>query len=328
MTVLVLTNRLDPTADRVIKGLRARAVGVVRLDPGDLPEGVAIEAEHSGRAWRGRIFTAHHSVLVDDITAVYVRRPNSPRVLGSPTDPDAYRTYQWAARENHEGLYGVLFGLPGVRWANRPDRNRTAGLKGYQLATAAACGFAVPPTLFGNTVSGARRFVGAQGEAVYKPLRGAPERGGWQAMALYTRAVSTAELDESVRGAVCQFQRRIRPRYEARVTVVGDRVFTARLDSPTADGAVDWRQYQGTDQLVTTLIDTPAGLARSIHRYMRVMGLNYGCFDFMVDAADRWWFLECNPSGQYLGVENETGAPVTRAVVDWLAGAPGAGARN
>jgi hypothetical protein len=38
---------------------------------------------------------------------------------------------------------------------------------------------------------------------------------------------------------------------------------------------------------------------------MRRARLHYGRFDFIVDD-DAWWFLECNPNGQYGWLDDET----------------------
>ena len=40
---------------------------------------------------------------------------------------------------------------------------------------------------------------------------------------------------------------------------------------------------------------------------MAAVGLRYGAFDFRVDPDGAPWFLECNPEGQYLWIEIETG---------------------
>lgn len=46
MTVLILTSEEDVTADMVVVHLNASGVPVVRLDPADLPGGVALSGEY------------------------------------------------------------------------------------------------------------------------------------------------------------------------------------------------------------------------------------------------------------------------------------------
>ena len=50
------------------------------------------------------------------------------------------------------------------------------------------------------------------------------------------------------------------------------------------------------------------------------MHLEFGCFDFaMSKETGEPVFLECNPNGQWLWLEKETGAPISRAIATSLA---------
>ncbi len=51
---------------------------------------------------------------------------------------------------------------------------------------------------------------------------------------------------------------------------------------------------------------------------MRRSGLVFGAFDLVLDHSGEIWFLEVNPQGQWLWVEDLTGMPITSAVADWL----------
>ena len=51
---------------------------------------------------------------------------------------------------------------------------------------------------------------------------------------------------------------------------------------------------------------------------MAGMGLNFGCFDFIVTPSGEYVFLECNPNGQWLWVELETGLPISQAIAEFL----------
>jgi glutathione synthase/RimK-type ligase-like ATP-grasp enzyme len=51
--------------------------------------------------------------------------------------------------------------------------------------------------------------------------------------------------------------------------------------------------------------------------FMQRMGLNFGCFDFIVTPDNRYVFLECNPNGQWLWIEQETGMKISEAIARW-----------
>ncbi|WP_329150150.1 hypothetical protein OIU91_25245 [Streptomyces sp. NBC_01456] len=46
--------------------------------------------------------------------------------------------------------------------------------------------------------------------------------------------------------------------------------------------------------------------------------LRYGAFDFALTADGAWWFLECNPNGQWAWLEAAAGLPLTAAIADLL----------
>jgi D-alanine-D-alanine ligase-like ATP-grasp enzyme len=53
--------------------------------------------------------------------------------------------------------------------------------------------------------------------------------------------------------------------------------------------------------------------------YMKAFGLNFGCFDFIVPkAGGDPVFLEMNPNGQWLWVQERTGQNIASAVAEQL----------
>ncbi|MER5638127.1 MvdC/MvdD family ATP grasp protein [Kitasatospora sp. NPDC002227] len=317
--LLLLTRSLDPTADMVIRELGTTGTPVVRMDPGDLPNAMEMNARFEQGQWRGTLTTAHRTVDLAEVSAVYNRRPNPPQAGAPGMRPE---DAEWASNECYEGFYGVLYSLP-VLWLNRPDRNRTASLKPLQLSTAHACGLLVPETLVTNSPSDAKEFT-AEAPSVIKTLRGVPQRDAdgapGQPLIVYTWEVPPHEVDGTVAQGLCQFQRRVDPLYEVRLIAVGTQLFAARIDSPSGrpDETTDWRAYQDTDRISYTPIGIPDVIRHGVLDYLAAFQLLYGAFDFMVDADRRWNFLECNPNGQFAFVEYGTGQPIARAVADLL----------
>jgi len=76
---------------------------------------------------------------------------------------------------------------------------------------------------------------------------------------------------------------------------------------------VDWRSdYDAVSCRVTRC---PASVTEAIARYLSVMGLRFGAFDFIVDDHDRWWYLETNASGQWGWLAEACDLPMTDAIV-------------
>ena len=67
---------------------------------------------------------------------------------------------------------------------------------------------------------------------------------------------------------------------------------------------------------------TSIRLRKDVHErvltYMEAARLSYGAIDLIVRPDGNHVFLECNPGGQWLWLENATHAPITAALVDFL----------
>ncbi|MDF3292205.1 ATP-grasp ribosomal peptide maturase [Streptomyces silvisoli] len=307
--VLVVTNVDDPTADVVINELHGRGVPVVRFDSGEFPATLSCSAHIGGEArqWRGSVQTPTRTCELPAVRAMYYRRP-SGFAFPHLNEQDA----RFAAAQARYGLGGVLTSLPDCLYVNHPNRIGDAEYKPAGLAAAASCGFSVPPTLVTNVPDDARRFVGAHGPVIYKPLSVPLYLIDGTAQTVEVAEVGADEIDDSVSGTMHLFQIRVDKVADARVTVIGRHVFCVRIDSDLLDWRTDYRR------LTYSVIQPPPGIREALFAYLRHFRLVFGAFDFSIDRQGRWWFLECNPSGQWAWLEPETGLPMVAAMADLL----------
>lgn len=314
--VLVLTQRFDPTADLVIRELDSRCVPVVRVDVAEFPEALVMQGRIGrGRShWYGLLSTDRHTVQLADIRSIWYRRLT--RFVLHPAMPTRDRA--WAEREARAGFGGVLSALR-CRWVNDPHRNAIAESKPLQLTTAAACGLTIPDTFITNDPEAARVFVTAQKSgAIYKPLRGSPDRVARKPVVLYTSPVTAEEITDSVARTAHLFQSQISKHFEVRLIVVGQQQFAARIDASSDEARADWRSDYGS--LTYQPVTVPSPVAEGVHQLMARLGLVYGALDFIVDPDERWYFLEVNPNGQWGWIELATDLPIAHAIADLLEG--------
>ncbi|MBV7694683.1 ATP-grasp ribosomal peptide maturase [Streptomyces sp. TRM70350] len=309
MTVLILTNAEDVTADMVVVHLNASGVPVVRLDPADLIGGAALSGEFVHGTFRGHLWSAGRLVSMDGLRSVWLRRPGTPATRVA--EPSA-----WLTEESSQALYGMLRSS-GARWMNHPDAARRARHKPWQLRLAQRCGLPVPATLITTFPQAARDFAERFPDLVVKPVSGAHPQEP-------PRAVPTSRVAPDADFAAVAFgptllQRRIAKRADLRLTVVGERLLAAR--KPTAPDAdpdeVDVRF--AADRTPWRCTEVPPRVAEGVRAYLRDAELAYGAFDFVEDADGTWWFLECNQSGQFGFIEADTGQPIARTITEWLA---------
>ena len=146
MSVLILAEALDPSADRMVRALADRDMPTHRLDTAWFPTELAVEAQLRGRPWVGRLRSPHRDVELAEIDAIWYRSPAAFQLPPGLTPAER----QHAHLEAKLGVGGVLLALP-ARWVNRPDLSATACYKPLQLAAAVRAGLVVADTLITNT---------------------------------------------------------------------------------------------------------------------------------------------------------------------------------
>ncbi|MEV6985520.1 ATP-grasp ribosomal peptide maturase [Sphaerisporangium sp. NPDC051017] len=296
--VLVITSKEDVTANLVIEALNERRVLVARVDPADIGPDLLFSAQIGTvkTQWSGRLRTRSRDIALERVRGVYFRRPSPWRF--TELEPQAC---DFALAEARHGLSGLLANLPNCRYVNHPANITTSDFKPAQLQVAAQVGFTVPATLISNDLDAIKKFVVERGPVVYKSFRGAPPTPEGHVAAIWTQRIAEQDLDDSVSVTAHLFQQEVDKVADARVTVIGRRVFASRITTP--DGALDWRMGDW-DELAYDPVDVPEQIKNGLFAYLDHFGLAFGCFDFALEAVkggerEGWTFIECNPNGQW-----------------------------
>ncbi|ACU34163.1 ATP-grasp ribosomal peptide maturase [Actinosynnema mirum] len=320
MTVLILAQEADAPTDAVVAELTRRGVEVFRADTSWFPRQLVLDAELVDGRWTGTLSTDHRTVDLHDIRSVWYRDPSA--FVFPPDLTEVERAY--AHREARLGFGGVLAALPDVLWVNHPNRAADAMYKPLQLTTAAACGLYVVPTLVTNSPTAVRRFAAAlPGGVVHKSFGPNTVTEGGAVKVAYTRRFQPADLVDlrGVRSTALQAQAWVDKAVEARVVVLGERMFTIVITANSTAAHEDWRA--DFDALTYELVDTPPEVEAGVRAYMRTLGLAYAALDFGIERdTGRFVFYESNSAGQYGWLESQTGAPITAALADLLTGVP------
>ncbi|MGH3521099.1 MAG: ATP-grasp ribosomal peptide maturase [Haloechinothrix sp.] len=285
-SVLILTDRFDPTADRVVEQLNERGTPVFRCDVAEFPESLSVAAELGSSGWSGWLRTARRSLDLDAVSGIYYRRPTR-----FAFHPDMSANEQrWAAIQARMGFGGLLAAVG--PWLNHPHRIGYAEYKPAALQAAVACGLRVPRTLVTNAPEKAREFVAeVGGRAVCKPFGGAGVTDTDGHHQVFAGIVTPDECaTPSVGRTMHLFQQWVPKSYEVRLTVVDGQYFAARIDSASSAGYLDWRADY--DSLTYTPIETPNTVRARVAALLDMLGLRFGALDFVVDPREEWWHLE------------------------------------
>jgi len=307
--VLIVTNRADVHADIVSVKLAGAGAAPFRLNLDEFPAHFAVTLELARGRWEGELshLVTGDTLAVRDIGAVWMRKKASFRFVSADL---AQQERAYAEGEMEHVLFSLLYALE-CYWMSHPAALRAASWKGEQLVRAARLGFRVPPSLVTNRRGSVEAFRGKlAGDIVFKALS-SPSLGADEVAAedrivgsLPTTRITDehdAALD-AVTELPCFFQQHVPKHHELRVTVIGDRVFAARIDSQSDPRTVtDYRDFSAEIRYAAERL--PPEIARRCVELVRSYSLTYGSIDLIVTPAGEHVFLENNPVGQFLFVE-------------------------
>lgn len=310
--ILVVSTEGDGHTLEVLSHLEGRGADSSLLDLSAFPMEAGLTLGFDpGRGSEEKVLTAG-GIFVDfsSCRVVWWRRPQPFRLHPEIQDPDES---SFAYTEAYCAFAGLWLTMAPF-WINHPTRDEEASRKVFQLHVAKEVGFRIPDTCITNEMDRARRFIDARGpnRTVYKAFSGTEE--AWRE----TRVLKPQELDllESVRYAPVIFQEYIPAEVDLRITVVGDRVFPAAIHSQETEYKVDFRMDMESARVEAVTL--PGEVEDLLREFMRRMGLVYGAIDMRLTPTGEYVFLEINPSGQWLFVEDRTNQPITEAMIDLM----------
>ena len=192
-------------------------------------------------------------------------------------------------------------------WINAVAGATRANLKTRQLRAAVRAGLSIPPTLCSNDPAAIRGFAEThQGNIIYKTFYPASWKTGDGIAVLFSSQVQEDDLiDADILQAVPGiFQASIPKLYELRITVMGRRIFAAKLESQLIpDAQMDWRAASGI--IPISLVNIPSSISQACLKVMDELGIVFGCFDMIVTPAGHYVFLEVNEMGAFLWIERQ-----------------------
>jgi glutathione synthase/RimK-type ligase-like ATP-grasp enzyme len=201
---------------------------------------------------------------------------------------------------------------------------RRADNKQLQLQVASEIGLETPRTLITNDADAVRSFArSCEAGIVTKMLSSFAVYEDGKERVVFTNPVTVEDLDDLSGLKLCPmtFQERIPKALELRVTVVGNRVFAAAIDSQTSSAAQhDWRKDGVALMEEWKRYELPAEVEARLLRLMDHFRLNYGAVDFILTPDGRYVFLEVNPVGEFFWLESCPGLPISAAIADVLLG--------
>jgi glutathione synthase/RimK-type ligase-like ATP-grasp enzyme len=311
--VLIISTKACVATDEVVRCLARQGTAHYRLNTEEYPFKKTI-------AYRPGEFGEPGWLCCDGIsvatpTSIWYRRFRTP----PPPDGIDEDTATFCRQEARAALIGSI-ARRAARWMSHPTALWQAEFKPYQLELAASIGLSIPRTIITSDPTEVQKAFAEFKGMIVKPARsGYFVRNGVE-HAIYTSQVLEEHLGEieSARLSPAIYQEMIPKRFDIRVTVVGSEIFAAAIDSQTDPAAVtDWRQTDDAD-LPHYRHELPNTLSDLLLQFMQMLGLSFGAIDLVQKPDGDYVFLEVNPSGQWLWLDDKLNLGISDCVAAWL----------
>lgn len=317
--VLIVTNADDPHVDYLFPIIQAKGVECFRFDTEDFPTRIDASIELAGGEVSGRIMIPGHNFLsIDRIASVWYRRPIDSRVDERITVKELAKFVMRESREFTESFWFQIDAL----WVNHPYRLKEAARKMQQLKVAKRIGWDIPPTLIANDSEEVGRFIGKHREVVVKTLYNQFIISGGEYRSFFAHPIGREDLKYlgDIKLCPCIFQKNINKALELRITVIGNNVFAAALDTQSLESAkTDWRRAV-VGHIPCRAFELSSEIIQKSLDLVKEFRLNFSTMDVILTPEGEYVFLDLNPNGQWLWVESETGMPMAECFANLLAG--------
>jgi glutathione synthase/RimK-type ligase-like ATP-grasp enzyme len=315
--VLILSRTLDLEADRVCIELLRRGLDYLRLNAEDIPYTLSITNNvEQGSDTKCQVKLDSLITNLSDISAVWLRNFDYGLIHSNSNDLNtAFIFQQWS------DALEILYSTIEYRWINSLDATHRTSNRIKQLTYAKQAGFNIPSTLITNDPERALSFYrDHNGDIILKVLHHHDIEVNSKVYSIYTHRVTDKDLSmlNDLIYAPSILQERIRNSSELRVTVIKDKVFSVKLGLETLALSCDDMHRVPMSRIPKRPIQLEKELEQRCIKLINSLGLDYGAVDFIIDEDGKLFFLEVNPTGDWLWIEHDTKLPITRAVVDLL----------
>ena len=303
--ILIITHKEDFTADFIIEKLNSRKISYFRLNCEDIDK-----ESYSFENCEKFDFDINGITSFD---SVWFRRPKLPELKA---ENEAEKLY---LMNDYDSLLDNIYLLiNSKKWLSHPKNVYHAENKLLQLKIAQEIGFQIPDTLITNSHKKLTKFfVTHKNNVIIKPIRQGRilQKEGF-------KTIFTNKIDEEKIKTINEFdltpsifQEYISKEYEIRVTVVDDKVFSAKVNSQATDETkIDWRK----EKIPFVKYLLPKSISDKCVEITKKLNLSFGAIDLIKNKKGEYVFLEINPNGQWAWLETEAELKISDEIISFL----------
>ena len=297
-TILVITSSIDKTVDylekRYSEDLRIYRMNIDHFASYEITItniGIRISNKSS------------ETIMLNDANGILYRKPIMPDIRQFDV---AYHSL--IQKDIIALINGIVDSFEG-KVLTKPHILRKCENKIYQLAYAIKNNILIPESFIGNSEK--ELFDIKDKKNIIKPIT-----TGKVYHEDYCEIFQTNYFDgygKDISLTPVYIQNYVGKKYEVRLTVVDNQFFGVKI---FAGDLVDWRKSYNSNQYENIIV--PEIIRNQVTNMMRAFDLHFGAFDYIVSEDEKWYFLEVNPNGQWLWLEEKLGLKISNAIIDYL----------
>ena len=312
--ILIITNKDDITTDFVVKKMNLLKLEYYRLNTEELLSAVDINFDFVNNNFELYDKNSNKTInLLKDISSIYFRRPHLPNLMQFCYKKKEKNFIEKELYYTLEGLYSIL---KNKFWISNPNDIRVAENKILQLQIAKEVGFNLPASLLSNSKKKEIAFLDKY-NAIIKPIKsGVVYEDDKNISLIYTALINKKDLLENNSKFPAYLQEAIFPKTDIRVTVVGNKVFAAKIIYDNLN-KIDWREIDSTNIKYEEHV-LPENIISKCIQIVQKFNLIFGAIDLAIGKNGKYIFFEINPNGQWAWLEKNLGQNISEEIVNLL----------
>jgi glutathione synthase/RimK-type ligase-like ATP-grasp enzyme len=314
--VLVLTYGEDPHANSVCNYFSDKNIDFLRVDTEKIIKDYKLTFDSKDSSYT--LENKFRKEKIDPSWNIWNRRLLDPDFVKRVP-----KNIEEMIFEETERTWNGLLSTHEGKVVNRPLNQQYANNKINQLMLSSKIGKGVytPKTIVTNNPDEAKRFYEENNRNVcFKLQKGIIVDSPRGYLTVYTNKVTEEQMKNSnlISSHPCLFQEYVDKDYEIRI-VSTDKTHTGiAIHSQKSDlSKVDYRKYD-FDNVPYNFVELPENVKIFCADMLGNYKLSFGVFDFIYSKKGEYAFLELNPNGQWLWLEDRSGYNLTEHVAQNL----------
>lgn len=314
--LLIITGKDDIHADYLIEKINNIGYkdSVIRLHPEDSLTNLDINFHNTDLYIK--IKDSQKEFYASEIKCVWYRKPNDI-IIPNTIINDASEFVHGQIITINQGIHYLI--RDDALWINPRITAYRARNKLKQIQTAIKIGFITPDTLITNIPQKAHEFSKRYEYICSKDIDTTTRANYNNKYPFYTLKLTANDIEKHanlITHVPTLFQQFIDKSFDLRIIVLQDHIFGIEIHSQEIEQSKNDFRTIDPRKLKHIQHEIPKDIKIKIKEYMNYYNLIYSAFDFAVTKQGEYYFLENNPNGQWLWLEDLSQVKISNAFLE------------